>query len=90
MSSELLKQHLKDLDAELKSAETIDEDSEKLLREIIVDAKALIAHKGEFPSDNHATIKDRFADAARHFELSHPSVASILNNVVNTFNNMGI
>jgi predicted rRNA methylase YqxC with S4 and FtsJ domains len=90
MSNALLKQHLKDLDAELKNLDTVDEDSEKLLKEIVNDVQVLLSHKVEFPSVHHATIKERFTQNARHFDISHPSLASILKNIVNTLNSMGI
>jgi hypothetical protein len=90
MNNAFLKQHLKNLNTELKRIKTADQDSENILKEIVDDVQILLSHKGEFPSVHHSTIKERFTQNARHFDISHPSLASILRNVVNTLNSMGI
>ena len=90
MNNAILKEHLKNLHQELTTAEVVDEDSQRLLEEIQDDVQVLLAHKGDTPSSQHATIKDRLAESARHFDLSHPTLAATIRTVVNTLNNMGI
>jgi len=90
MSHARLKEHLGDLHSELLSVKIVDKDTEKLLKEIAEDVETLLAHQGEFSSAHHATIKERLEEAARHFDVSHPSLASTTRTVVNTLNNMGI
>jgi hypothetical protein len=90
MSDALLKEHLGTLHNELLNVKTVDHDTKILLKEIRGDVQTLLSHKGEYSSEHHATIKERMEDSARHFEVSHPSLASTIKIVVNTLNNMGI
>jgi hypothetical protein len=90
MNNAVLKEHLKNLHQELTTAEVVDEDSQRLLEEIQDDVQVLLAHKGNTPSPQHATIKDRLAESARHFNSSHPALSATIRTVVNTLNNMGI
>jgi hypothetical protein len=94
MSDELLKKHLGNLHSELENAyamdDTVDEETEKLLQEVIQDVQTLLTHKGGVHPVHHTTIKDRLNESARHFDTSHPSLASTMRTVVSTLNNMGI
>jgi hypothetical protein len=94
MSDALLKQHLGNLHSELENAyaldDTVDEETEKLLQEIIKDVQTLLAHQGGEHPDHHSTIKERLDGSARHFDVSHPKLASTMRTVVSTLNNMGI
>ena len=94
MSDALLKEHLKNLHTELKNIyamdDTVDEETSKLLQEIIKDVQTLLSHwDGAYPV-HHTTIKDRLSESARHFDVSHPALASTMRTVVSTLNNMGI
>jgi hypothetical protein len=90
MNNPDLKEHLKNLHQELTSVDVVDEDSQRLLEEIQNDVQVLLAHKSDTPSPQHATIRNRLAESARHFDLSHPTLAATMRIVVNTLNNMGI
>ena len=86
----MLKEHLTNLHDELMITETMDEDTEKLLKEISEDVKKLLSHKGKVHPVYHATVKERLSEAARHFDVSHPSLAATMRTVVHTLNTMGI
>lgn len=90
MNNPSLKEHLKNLHQELTAVEDVNEDSQRLLEEIQDDVQVLLAHNSDTPSPQHATIRDRLAESARHFDLSHPTLAATIRTVVNTLNNMGI
>jgi hypothetical protein len=90
MNNEDLKTHLKNLHQELITAGAVDSDSQKLLEEIQADVRFLLAHKGNEPVPHHATVKERLAESARHFNATHPRLAATIRTVVNTLNNMGI
>jgi hypothetical protein len=94
MSDALLKEHLKNLHTELKNIyamdDTVDEETTKLLEEIIKDVQTLLSHQGGAYPVYHTTIKDRMNESARHFDVSHPALASTMRTVVSTLNNMGI
>jgi hypothetical protein len=90
MSNADLKEHLKTLHQELTTADVVDEESQLLLEKIQDDVRFLLGHKGDEPVPHHATVKDRLAEAARHFDTSHPALAATIRTVVNTLNNMGI
>jgi hypothetical protein len=90
MNNAELKEHLKNLHQELTTVEGVDEDSQGLLEQIQDDVRFLLAHKGDKPLQHHATVKERLAESARHFNSSHPALAATIRTVVNTLNNMGI
>jgi hypothetical protein len=90
MNNEELKKHLASLHQELTTVDAVDEDSKRLLEEIQDDVGFLLAHKGNYHLPRHATVKERLAESARHFDTSHPSLAATIRTVVNTLNNMGI
>jgi hypothetical protein len=90
MNNAGLNEHLKNLHQELTTVDAVDEDSQKLLREIQDDVGFLIAHKGNGTLPQHATIRDRLDEAERHFDASHPALAATIRTVVSTLNNMGI
>jgi len=90
MSKEILKRHLETLHKELSETKTVDAESAKLLKTVMVDVKTLLAHKGSEPSDDHGSIKERLEDSSRHFDVSHPSLAATIRTVVHTLNTMGI
>jgi len=90
MSDAQLKEHLENLHVELKNAQNVDADTEKLLSEIAQDVQTLLSHRGETHPAHHTTIKDRLDESARDFDVSHPKLASTMRTVVSTLNNMGI
>jgi hypothetical protein len=90
MSDTELREHLTSLHQELKSVGVVDEESQKLLETIHSDVQMLLAHNGTAPSEHHATARDRLAESARHFDVSHPKLAGTIRTVVHTLNNLGI
>lgn len=90
MSDAELREHLTNLHQELKNVGVVDEESQKLLQTIRADVQLLLAHKGASPSVHHAPARDRLAESARHFDISHPQLAATIRTVVHTLNNLGI
>lgn len=86
-----LKEHLKNLHEELKAARAVDTDSEELLRQVAADVQSLLSNKGELqPTVHYTGIRERMLQAAERFDVSHPSLASLLTAVVNSLNSLGI
>jgi hypothetical protein len=90
MNNAHLKEHLKNLHQELTTVENVDEDSQRLLEKIHDDVQMLLSHPAGEQMVQHATVKERLAESARHFDTSHPALAATIRTVVNTLNNMGI
>jgi Domain of unknown function (DUF4404) len=90
MNNAFLKEHLKTLHQELTTIGAVDEDSQRLLEKIRDDVQFLLSHKSDAPLPRHATVKERLAESARHFNASHPALAATIRTVVNTLNTMGI
>jgi hypothetical protein len=88
--NENLKRHLENLHTELTNVKFVDEDSRKLLENVMVDVRLLLSHPGDLSGMHHAPVRDRLAESARHFDTSHPSLASTIRTVVHTLNTMGI
>jgi len=90
MNQSHLKEHLKNLHEESTSVHAADENSKKLIAKIQDYVRFLLAHKGDEPSDQHATIKEQLAESARHFDTTHPTFAATIRTVVSTLNTMGV
>jgi seryl-tRNA synthetase len=90
MSSNDLSDSLKNLQAKLKEAGEIDEESKKLLKNMMEDIHRLIDKETETHPKESENIIDRLKEAAEEFERSHPELASSINTVINGLSNFGL
>lgn len=90
-----LRATLQRLHAQLEEVESVDEDVREMLRGTIRDIDVALEQKKsgtaeEPPTPEEGPISDRLAEAARHFDESHPVLARTLGGLIDMLGQMGI
>lgn len=86
-----LRQSLAHLHDELHGVDALDDASREQVRELIVELESLLAREpDEATSHEHASLLERFDEAARRFEAEHPVLGPPLHRVINALANLGI
>lgn len=87
MPEQKLNKSLEELRQEINNLGGVDEQSQARINQII----DRIQRRVNEPEliDQHDLVED-VEDAIRHFEISHPTLAGVLNNIMTTLSNMGI
>lgn len=83
MSAEHLRRMLENLHAELQSAESVDDRSRELLREVDDDIQQLLER-----SDGHEN--ESLTERLREFEERHPALTEAVGRVLDALAKMGI
>lgn len=90
-----LRETLNELHAELENVEQVDPEMRGMLLgaaqeidEKIQPAEATQAAESVAPEDQ--PLDDRLADAARHFEVTHPTLSGIISRLANGLSQLGI
>lgn len=84
MNNQELAKLLEKLHAEVDAIDSVDENSLKLLRELEKDIDELLDR-----SDT-SSVLERLRDAIKQFEVSHPTLTSMLSEISNILSNAGI
>lgn len=85
MKAEQLRQALEDLHDELSRAPQLDEDTRRLLRDVVDDANRL--GSSERPASSHAP---RLEQLAVGFEADHPTLAAALRQFIDLLGKAGV
>ena len=90
MSDENLRKLLEQLHDELERAESMDEKGDELLRHLNADIQNLLkrSEKGKAQSDE--PVLERLQDAIDHFEVTHPTLTTMLSEMMTILSNAGI
>ena len=73
---------------ELQRTDTVDAGSRELLRDVMIDIRALLERSGaEPPADS---LANRLREAVSEFEESHPQLTEAVGRVVDALAKMGI
>ncbi len=90
MSEDKLRKDLDDLQNRLDKTEPKDEagrDKIQSLRDGIQSAKE---QDGPMSNEARQDLLHRMESALEHFEVSHPTLTGVVNNIIHTLNNIGI
>lgn len=87
---ETLRQRLEELHAELARTESVDASAREALQAVLGDIQALLARSEGEESQSPSSLSERLSEATRHFEESHPTLATTMGRVIDALNNMGI
>jgi hypothetical protein len=88
---ERLRRTLAELHAELQSVDRVDPEVRTLLESAIDDIHGkLDAPSAEVAEPQDDTIANRLTEAARHFEVTHPTLSGTLGSVIDALGRMGI
>lgn len=84
-----LRERLERLDADLKRTKSVDEEGRAILLNLQVDVQNLLARSGEVSSRDHV-IAARFREGIQHFEVTHPTLVALMEQVVDALSAIGI
>ena len=90
MSNPSLHDLLTQLHAELEGAESVDDESRELLRHLLGDARRVLERSGESPADGVPLVGVRFGDAIQRFEVTHPTLTTLIAQISDTLNGLGV
>ena len=89
MPKEQLNERIQELLDELEKIEPADPAARDRLSHVLHDIRTMVA-ESELESDEHESLRDRFDEAARQFEESHPTLTAVLGRVADSLANLGI
>ena len=85
-----LRDHLEQLDAELKRTEPANDTQRQHLEAMQGEVRAALDHPGEIPPEAHESLGQRFTESLQHFETTHPVLSSLIEQILNTLSGAGI
>lgn len=85
-----LRARLEQLDEEIQRTVSVDEEGRRILRRVQQDVQDLLARSGEAPSPHSLPVTERLRQGIEHFEVTHPVLAGLMEDVVNALSAMGI
>jgi chaperonin cofactor prefoldin len=83
---EKLSETLDSLRAEIDRLHTDDTESKERLEKLVQS----LENKLENPDDEGQSLQEGIKDSITHFEVSHPRITAILNDIMMALSNMGI
>jgi hypothetical protein len=90
MSKRLYRESLTKLAKELKNSTFTDPHAQAVSGSLMDDIQKILEHPGEVTFLHHHNLMNNLKISIRHFEVSHPSLTGLMDNVINTLNNLGI
>lgn len=87
MSDENLRKLLEQLHQELEHTESVDEKGNELLRHLNADIRDLL-ERSEVKTDD--SMLERLQDTIDHFEVTHPTLTTMLSEMMTILSNAGI
>jgi len=85
-----LREQLERLDADLKQTQTVDEAGRDLLHKLQQDVRDLLARSSETANLQEHPIASRLRESIQHFEMTHPALTGVMEQLVNMLSAMGI
>jgi hypothetical protein len=90
MSDENLRRLLEQLHDELEHTESMDEKGDELLRHLNADIRDLLKRSGKVKGESDDSMLERLQDAIDHFEVTHPTLTTMLSEMMTILSNAGI
>lgn len=90
MDDKELRKLLLQLHDEIKNTQSVDEKGSELLRDLDGDIQDLLVRSEENPAQSHPSLVQRLEGALDHFEVTHPSLTTLISNLLDTLSNAGI
>jgi predicted nuclease with TOPRIM domain len=88
---EQLGSRIQELLDELEKIEAADPAARDRLANVLHDIRTMVAEsESESESDEHESLRERFDEAARNFEESHPTLTAVVGRVADSLANLGI
>ena len=91
MADQNLRELLEQLHKELERTETVDEKGKEILRHLDTDIRSLLKRSRiEAEIDVDEPILERWQDTIDHFEATHPTLTTMLSEMMTILSNAGI
>lgn len=90
MSEKPLHEHLNELHQEIANTQPETGESQDHLDSLTQSIEKILESPGEVSFDHHRLLMGKLSDAIVHFEVSHPRLTDIINNVIQSLNALGI
>jgi uncharacterized protein DUF4404 len=87
-----LRAKLEQLDAEIQRTGSVDEAGREILFKLQADVRDLLARSGGSTGsavEQDLSIAERLRQGIQHFEVTHPNLTGLMEEVVNTLSGMG-
>ena len=85
-----LREQLERLDEDLKRTESVDEAGRAILHQLQQDVQELLTRSGEVSNLQEHPIMVRLRQGIQHFEVTHPTLVGIMEQMIDTLSTMGI
>ncbi len=90
MSPEKLSSDLNALHDEISKTETDNPDEQKKLSNLTDNIQNVLGNPGDVSFGHHRNLMHGLNDAVESFEVSHPTLTTLINNVITSLNALGI
>ncbi len=90
MTDENLRKLLEQLHDELERAESMDEKGDELLRHLNADIENLLKRSEKGKGQTDESVLRQLEDAIDHFEVTHPTLTTMLSEMMTILSNAGI
>lgn len=90
MDQQQLRADLERLRSEIEQTQVTDPVDREELRRLVRDVEDLLARSGDQPSIHDETLNQRLDDAVRRFEVTYPTLTTVIAKVLNTLSGAGI
>ena len=87
---EKLKESLENLHKELQNSPNIDEESTKILKELMADIQNILERDENIINLGTSKLLDPLKESAGKLEVSHPNITSAINIVISSLTNIGV
>ena len=88
MSEQKLHEALRELKARIEELDLNDAEARSRLQILVDDIQSRIDQPGD--AERHHTLLEDVRGAVEHFEVEHPTLTAVLNDLMMTLSNMGI
>ena len=89
MDSKNIENLLQQLHTEIERTEHMDEKGKELLRELSSDIQELL-ERSDAPGTPKLSLTQRLEESVDHFEVTHPTLTTMLSELLNSLSNAGI
>ncbi len=85
-----LRDHLEQLDAELKRTQAADDQQRQHLEAMQGGVQSVLDSSGAASPEDHHSLQQRLTEGLQHFEATHQVLSGLIEQVLNTLSAMGI
>lgn len=90
MDDQELRKLLEQTHREIEAVQSVDEKGLELLRDLETDIRALLERSGTVQADIHPSMLQRMEDSLQYFEVTHPTLTTMLSKLSEILSNAGI